>query len=151
MVNWSVMCLALMVARKMGWEEQFQAVPPGAHHLSGVTMPSTLLRPSQISVGIEGTDGAWLICCWQTYGSVALTLLCVVICCLFLDGFVLFHLDLFCRDRVSLCSPGCRGAYCVDQTGIKLRIFCLCLPSTGIKSVHHYTWLELRLSGYLGY
>jgi hypothetical protein len=34
--------------------------------------------------------------------------------------------EVFCfvfvfRDRVSLCSPGCPGTYCVDQAGLELR------------------------------
>lgn len=36
-----------------------------------------------------------------------------------------------CPYPVSLCRPGCSGT---------LRKACLCLPSTGIKSVHHHTW-----------
>jgi hypothetical protein len=27
----------------------------------------------------------------------------------------------FFQDRVSLCSPGCPGTYCIDQAGLKLR------------------------------
>jgi hypothetical protein len=35
------------------------------------------------------------------------------------------------QDRVSLCSPGCPETNSVDQA-------CLCLPSAGIKGVHHH-------------
>lgn len=40
-------------------------------------------------------------------------------------------------DIVSLCSPSCPGTYFLDKTSLELRSRCLCLPSTGIKSVCH--------------
>jgi hypothetical protein len=56
-------------------------------------------------------------------------------CCCFL--FFVFW------DRVSLCSPGCPGTHFVDQAGLwTQKSACLCLPSAGIKGVHHYTRLR---------
>ena len=47
---------------------------------------------------------------------------------------------LSCVFKVSLCSPGWPGSHCIDQAGLKLkRSDCLCLPSAGIKGVHHHT------------
>jgi hypothetical protein len=45
----------------------------------------------------------------------------------------------FFGDKIFLCSPGYPGT--VYQTGLKLkRLACLCLPSGGIKDVHHHGW-----------
>jgi hypothetical protein len=45
------------------------------------------------------------------------------------------------QDRIFLCSPGCPGTHCVDQTGHKLLDLGrsnLCLPSVEIKGVRHH-------------
>jgi hypothetical protein len=54
-----------------------------------------------------------------------------------------FVLFLFFRDRVSLNSPGCPGTHFVDQAGLGTqKSTCLCLPSAGIKGVHHHAQLK---------
>jgi hypothetical protein len=45
----------------------------------------------------------------------------VFICTVWLVGWLVGWLVLVCRDRVSLCSPGCPGTHFVDQAGLKLR------------------------------
>ena len=48
----------------------------------------------------------------------------------------------FFRDRVSLCSPGCPGAYFVDQTGHELTEIRLGLLKTAeIKGMCHH-WAD---------
>ena len=57
---------------------------------------------------------------------------------LFLFGLFLVLVLVF-RYRVSLYIPGCPGTHFVDQAGLELRNpACLCLPSAGIKGVHHH-------------
>jgi hypothetical protein len=54
-------------------------------------------------------------------------------------GLVWFWFWFWFLDKVSLCSPGCPGTCSVDQAGLKLkRSTCLCLPSAGIKRMHHH-------------
>jgi hypothetical protein len=54
-----------------------------------------------------------------------------------------FFFFLVFRDRVSLYSPGYPGTHFVDQAGPRTqKSTCLCLPSAGIKGVHHHDGLE---------
>ena len=53
-------------------------------------------------------------------------------------GFFVLFCVLFFQDRVSLCSPGCPGTHFVDQAGLEHRNPPVCLPSAGIKGVHHH-------------
>jgi hypothetical protein len=51
--------------------------------------------------------------------------------------FYLFGFVFVFRDEDSLYSPGCPRTHSVDQAGLKLRKSA-CLPSAGIKGVHHH-------------
>jgi hypothetical protein len=49
-------------------------------------------------------------------------------------------------DRVSLCTPDCPGTHSVDQAGLRTqKSACLCLPSAGIKGMHHRARLFAEL------
>jgi hypothetical protein len=39
-------------------------------------------------------------------------------------------------------APGCPGTHFVDHAGLKQKSTCLCLPSAGIKGVHHHARLQ---------
>ena len=53
---------------------------------------------------------------------------------------------LFFRDKVSLCSPGCPGTFCLDHVGFKPRDPPVCLLSTGIKDVCHHCSAQKNLN-----
>jgi hypothetical protein len=53
--------------------------------------------------------------------------------------FISFHFILVFRDRISLCSSGCPGnSLCRPDWPRTQKSTCLCLPSAGIKGVHHH-------------
>jgi hypothetical protein len=48
-----------------------------------------------------------------------------------------FCFVLFSQDRVSLCSIGCPETHSVDPAGLEPLTEIICLPSAGIRGVHH--------------
>jgi hypothetical protein len=65
--------------------------------------------------------------------------------CSFLKLVIGKHEIGFFQDRISLCSPGCPGTHSVDQADLEQKSTCLCLPSAGIKGVHHHCPAPNRL------
>lgn len=67
-----------------------------------------------------------------------------------LEGGLVFHfsfvLFLCCRDRLSLCIPGCLRMFCAEQAGLELReIHVSSLSPIKIKSMCHHAWLNFCL------
>jgi hypothetical protein len=67
-----------------------------------------------------------------------------IIFCFFL---LLLFVCLFFQDRVSLCSPCCPGTHSFCRPGWPRtqKSACLCLPSAGIKGIHHHAWLAQEI------
>jgi hypothetical protein len=45
----------------------------------------------------------------------------------------------FQKDVISLCSPGCHKPNHIEESVLKFTEICLCLPSVGIKGMHHHS------------
>ena len=75
--------------------------------------------------------------------SLLLSFLSSFLMCVFCVSLIFIHIYVFIYI-VSLDSSGCPRTHYVDQAGLELkRSDCLCLPSIGIKGVHHYyAWLK---------
>ena len=70
----------------------------------------------------------------------------VILCLAFWGNFKLFCFCFF-RNRVSLCSPGCPRTNSLCRPGWPRiqKSACLCLPSAGIKGVHHHCPANFKL------
>jgi hypothetical protein len=60
-------------------------------------------------------------------------------------------LSSFFQDRVSLCSPGCPGTHSRPDWPRTQKSSCLCLPSAGIKGMHHQCPSQENISTQCGH